>query len=67
MVEIPGPHPLQGIGPSFIPNILDRTVYDEILDATAEDAMKYARRAAAEEGILGWYFIGCNFVGSDSG
>ena len=48
----PGPHPLQGIGPNFIPNILDRTVYDEILDATADDAMKYARRAAAEEGIL---------------
>ena len=31
---------------------MDRTVYDEILDATADDAMKYARRAAAEEGIL---------------
>ncbi len=49
---VPGPHPLQGIGPNFIPNILDRTVYDEILDATADDAMKFARRAAAEEGIL---------------
>lgn len=48
----PGPHPIQGIGANFIPNILDRTVYDEILDATADDAMKYARRAAAEEGIL---------------
>ena len=48
----PGPHPLQGIGANFIPNILDRTVYDEILDATADDAIKYARRAAAEEGIL---------------
>jgi cysteine synthase A len=31
---------------------LDRTVYDEILDATAPDAIKFARRAAAEEGIL---------------
>ena len=48
----PGPHPLQGIGANFIPNILDRTVYDEILDATADDAIKFARRAAAEEGIL---------------
>jgi cysteine synthase A len=47
-----GPHPIQGIGANFIPNILDRSVYDEILDATAEDAIKYARRAAAEEGIL---------------
>ena len=48
----PGPHPIQGIGANFIPNVLDRSVYDEILDATAEDAIKYARRAATEEGIL---------------
>ena len=48
----PGPHPIQGIGANFIPTILDRTVYDQILDATADDAMKFARRAAAEEGIL---------------
>jgi cysteine synthase A len=47
-----GPHPIQGIGANFIPNVLDRSVYDEILDATADDAIKYARRAAAEEGIL---------------
>jgi cysteine synthase A len=48
----PGPHPIQGIGANFIPNVLDRSVYDEVLDATAADAMKYARRAGAEEGIL---------------
>jgi cysteine synthase A len=48
----PGPHPIQGIGANFIPNVLDRTVYDEILDATAADAIKYARRAGAEEGFL---------------
>jgi cysteine synthase A len=48
----PGPHPIQGIGANFIPNVLDRSVYDEILDATADDAIKYARRAATEEGIL---------------
>ena len=48
----PGPHPIQGIGANFIPNVLDRSVYDEVLDATAADAIKYARRAAAEEGIL---------------
>ena len=33
-------------------SILDRTVYDEVLDATAPDAIKFARRAGAEEGIL---------------
>ena len=48
----PGGHPIQGIGPNFIPPILDRGVYDEVIDVAAEDAVKYARRAAAEEGIL---------------
>lgn len=48
----PAGHPIQGIGPNFVPPILDRAVYDEVLDAPNEEAMKYARRAAAEEGIL---------------
>lgn len=48
----PGGHPIQGIGPNFIPPILDRGVYDEVVDVEADDAVKYARRAAAEEGIL---------------
>jgi cysteine synthase len=49
---VPGSHPIQGIGPNFVPPVLDRKVYDEILDASAEDAIKYARRAGSEEGIL---------------
>ncbi|GDX23072.1 cysteine synthase [Actinomycetes bacterium] len=48
----PGGHPIQGIGPNFIPQVLDTKIYNEVLDATAEDAVKYARRAASEEGIL---------------
>ncbi|MEY3379213.1 MAG: hypothetical protein RLZZ125_790 [Actinomycetota bacterium] len=48
----PGGHPIQGIGPNFIPPILDRNVYDEVIDVEADNAVKYARRAAAEEGIL---------------
>ena len=48
----PGGHPIQGIGPNFIPPILDRRVYDEVIDVEADNAVKYARRAAAEEGIL---------------
>jgi cysteine synthase A len=48
----PAGHPLQGIGPNFIPDILDKNVYDEVLDAPNEEAIKYARRAGAEEGIL---------------
>jgi cysteine synthase A len=47
-----GSHPLQGIGANFIPPILDRSVYDEVLDAPSEEAIKYARRAGTEEGIL---------------
>ena len=48
----PAGHPLQGIGPNFIPEILDKSVYDEVFDAPNEEAIKYARRAGAEEGIL---------------
>lgn len=45
-------HPIQGIGANFIPKILDTKIYDEVFDVTAEDAVAFARRAAAEEGIL---------------
>jgi cysteine synthase A len=48
----PAGHPLQGIGPNFVPDILDKNVYDEVLDAPNDEAIKYARRAGAEEGIL---------------
>ena len=48
----PGGHPIQGIGPNFVPNILDTEIYDEVLDASNEDALGYARRAAKEEGRL---------------
>lgn len=48
----PSGHPIQGIGPNFVPPILDTKVYDEVLDAPNEEALKYARRAAKEEGLL---------------
>lgn len=48
----PGGHPIQGIGPNFVPPILDTKIYDEVLDAPNEEALKYARRAAKEEGLL---------------
>ena len=48
-----GPHKIQGIGANFIPEILDREVYDEVADVTAEQAVTMARRLGAEEGILG--------------
>ncbi len=48
----PGPHPIQGIGANFVPEILDRSVYDEVLDAPTDLTIAFARRAAKEEGIL---------------
>jgi cysteine synthase len=49
---VPGPHKIQGIGANFVPEILDTTIYDEVIDVTAEDSVLWARRAAAEEGLL---------------
>ena len=48
----PGPHPIQGIGANFIPEILDQSVYDEVIDVQVDDAVDFARRAAKEEGLL---------------
>lgn len=47
-----GPHPLQGIGAGFVPDILDTEVYDEVIQAPAEDAMTTARQMARSEGLL---------------
>ncbi|MFE5672536.1 cysteine synthase A [Agromyces sp. NPDC056523] len=49
----PGPHKIQGIGANFVPAILDREVYDEIIDVNIEQAVATARRLGVEEGILG--------------
>ncbi len=48
----PGPHKIQGIGANFVPEILDTTVYDEIIDVDAETSAEVARRTAREEGLL---------------
>jgi cysteine synthase len=48
----PGPHKIQGIGPNFVPEILDTDIYDEVIDVNAETAVEWARRAAREEGLL---------------
>ena len=47
-----GPHPLQGIGAGFVPDVLDTEVYDEVIQVDNDDAMSTARRAAREEGLL---------------
>ncbi|CAM3209255.1 O-acetylserine sulfhydrylase [Arthrobacter ulcerisalmonis] len=49
----PGPHKIQGIGANFVPEILDTSIYDEVLDATLEDSVRVARELGVKEGILG--------------
>jgi cysteine synthase A len=58
-------HPIQGIGANFIPEILDTNVYDEVLDAPTEEAVKWARRAGAEEGILAGISSGAALWGAN--
>ncbi|MFD0591137.1 cysteine synthase A [Paenibacillus sp. GCM10027627] len=48
----PGPHKIQGIGANFVPDILNREIYDGVITVENEEAFEYARRAAKEEGIL---------------
>ena len=47
-----GPHPIQGIGAGFVPDVLNVKIYDEIVRVKADDALETARRAAREEGLL---------------
>lgn len=48
----PGPHKIQGIGAGFVPDVLDRSVIDEIVQVDQDDAMAMSRRLAREEGML---------------
>ena len=47
-----GPHRIQGIGAGFVPKVLNRSVIDEIVRVTNEDAIETARALALAEGIL---------------
>jgi cysteine synthase A len=47
-----GPHPIQGIGAGFVPEVLNTKIYDEIIRVKNEDAFEIARRMASEEGLL---------------
>ncbi|MGX4643360.1 cysteine synthase A [Massilia sp. SYSU DXS3249] len=47
-----GPHPIQGIGAGFVPQVLNTGIYDEIITVSNENAFETARAAAREEGLL---------------
>lgn len=49
----PGPHKLQGLGANFIPETLDREIYDEIIHVQTDEAFEASRTVAKLEGILG--------------
>ena len=48
----PGPHKIQGIGPGFIPKVLNTSSYDEIFKVSAVDSFETARKLASQEGIF---------------
>jgi cysteine synthase len=56
----PGPHKIQGIGAGFVPAVLDRSVIDETIGVSDEDALETARIAAKREGVLAGISAGAN-------
>mgnify|MGYP002715947729 FL=1 len=55
-----GPHKIQGLGANFVPGTLDRTIVDEIITVTNEDAIATSRELAVKDAILGGISAGAN-------
>jgi cysteine synthase len=48
----PGPHKIQGIGAGFVPDVLNTSAYDEVIQVSNDNAFETARRMAKEEGLM---------------
>jgi cysteine synthase A len=59
-----GVHAIQGIGASFVPGILNREIYNDIIAISDQDAIDMSRRLCAEEGLLVGISAGANVVAS---
>ncbi|WP_027182854.1 cysteine synthase A [Desulfovibrio inopinatus] len=56
----PGPHPIQGIGAGFVPEVLDPSILDEVITVEGQDAISTAKRLFQQEGILCGISSGAN-------
>ncbi len=56
----PGPHKIQGIGAGFVPDVLDTSVYQDIITISNDEATQMARRLAREEGVFVGISAGAN-------
>jgi cysteine synthase A len=56
----PGRHKIQGIGAGFVPKVLNRSILDEVITVSDDDALATSREAALKEGILGGISTGAN-------
>lgn len=59
----PGPHPIQGIGAGFIPQVLNTEILDGTIQVSKDDAFAFAQRLAKEEGILAGISTGASLAG----
>jgi cysteine synthase A len=63
--EEPSPHKIQGIGAGFIPKILNRKIFDEVIKIKGDEAIKMARQLAYRDGLLVGISSGANVLASE--